>query len=195
MGSDAKLQSLLLEPYGWAGIDGNWSTFRVDVGTPPQGYEVLPSTCASEIWVAQLQGCGPELDVPHCPASRGILSPVNGSSSNFSITTSKTWQLIGIERLGSEDHYFEGNEKALYGLDTLSLYNDMSTTISNQIIAGIATSNFWLGIFGLGNIPAQFSTLNKDVSSPISSLKADNSTTSLSYGYSAGASYRKSLIH
>ena len=189
MASDVRPQPLVLEPYGWAGIDGNWSTFRIDVGTPPQGFQILPSTCASEIWVPGPQDC--EVHVQNCQASRGVLSPIRNSSSGFQTNISSTWQQLQPESLGSEGHYFEDDDSGLYGLDTVSLPDDRATTMSNQIVAGIATSDFWLGILGLGDIPSQFSTLNRNVLSLIQSLKAANDTPSLSYGYSAGASYRK----
>jgi hypothetical protein len=39
------------------GFDGPWSTFDIQLGTPPQKVAVLPSTFTSEIWVWNKSGC------------------------------------------------------------------------------------------------------------------------------------------
>ena len=193
MVSDVQLQPLVLEPYGWAGNDGNWSTFRIEVGNPPQPFQILPSTCSNEVWIPTPPGC--KVPVANCTDSRGVLSTSGSSSRGFQSNISDTWQLINILDLGSEDHYFSGQEGGFYGLDTLSVGKDPATTLSNQIVAGIATSNFWLGILGLGNIPAKVTTSDGLVPSFVTSLKNNKITQSLSYGYGAGAAYRKPCSH
>lgn len=87
---------------------------------------------------------------------------------------------------------------AYYGFDTLTLGVPGSElpSLDNQIIAGIATNNYWLGYLGLSPIPFNFSSQNDATSmsdpqpSFLSNLKNQSLIPSLSWGYTAGASYR-----
>jgi hypothetical protein len=87
---------------------------------------------------------------------------------------------------------------AYYGFDTLTLGLPGADlpSLDNQIIAGIATNNYWLGYLGLSPIPFNFSSQNDATSmrdpqpSFLSSLKNQSLIPSLSWGYTAGASYR-----
>jgi hypothetical protein len=69
-------------------------------------------------------------------------------------------------------------------------------SLDNQIIAGIATNNYWLGFLGLSPIPFNFSSQDDATSmrdpqpSFLSNLKNQSLIPSLSWGYTAGASYR-----
>lgn len=79
-----------------------------------------------------------------------------------------------------------------YGHDTLALgYNGSGgLSLDQQVIAGIATKDFYLGSLGLAPWPVNFS-LTDSSPSYLSSLKNQSKIPSLSFGYSAGASYRK----
>ena len=99
--------------------------------------------------------------------------------------------------------YYEGflnlTGNAYYGFDTLALGAPGANlpSLDNQIIAGIATNNYWLGYLGLSPLPFNFSSQNDATSmrdpqpSFLSSLKNQSLIPSLSWGYTAGASYRK----
>jgi len=58
---------------------------------------------------------------------------------------------------------------------------------------GIVTKNFMIGVFGLGPKPTNFSDFNDPQPSYMWSLKNQSLIPSLSYSYTAGASYNNSL--
>lgn len=58
------------------------------------------------------------------------------------------------------------------------------------MVAGIATSTFWLGSLGLNPQSTNFSTFDDSHPSFMSNLKSNGSVPSLSFGYTAGAPYR-----
>jgi hypothetical protein len=59
-----------------------------------------------------------------------------------------------------------------------------------KVVGGIATTDFFIGMFGLNPASSNFSTFNDPVPSYMSSLKTNNKIPSLSYGYTAGNQYR-----
>lgn len=79
----------------------------------------------------------------------------------------------------------------LFGLDKLSYGSGIS--VKNTAIGAFNSTDFWLGFFGLG-ITSE--TINgKSDSSPISQLvEVASEIPSHSYGYTAGASYRKEFV-
>ena len=60
-----------------------------------------------------------------------------------------------------------------------------------QLIAGIATKDFYLGLLGLTNRPYNVSSFNNEFPSPLVALKNNSQIPSLSWSYTAGASYRQ----
>lgn len=165
------------------GNDGPWSTFVVRVGNPSQTLRVLASTTISETWVVLVDGCTPQ-DGSNCVNSRGNL---------FNKTLSTTWEDQGLFQLGAERNLnFTDFDNGDYGNDTLTLgYNGSGgLSLDRQVIAGIATKKFYLGYLGLTPRPVNFSETESS-SSYLSNLKAQNKIPSLSFGYSAGAYYRK----
>jgi hypothetical protein len=83
------------------GVDGNWSTFEIRVGTPANVFRVLPVTSWQETWVVWGSAAG------HCNVSAGV-SPDCGEARGglFDNNTSSTWengqeQFLGLnEALG-----------------------------------------------------------------------------------------------
>jgi hypothetical protein len=63
-------------------------------------------------------------------------------------------------------------------------------TVNHSVIAGIAGTEFYLGMLGLNPRPTNFTTLNNPQPSFLTRLKNDSSIPSLSYSYTAGAPYR-----
>ncbi|OCL08205.1 acid protease [Glonium stellatum] len=174
----------------WDGNDGSWSTFIIRVGTPEQDFRVLPSTAGQETWVPVPDGCLSS-DPSNCGTLRGVY-PFNGQqSTGFQYNQSSTWKLIGLYDLMLEQQLnYTGN--GIYGLDTvgLMLQNSGGLSLTGQVVAGIATKEFYLGIFGLGPKPANFSNFDYPQPSFMHTLKEQDKIPSLSYAYTAGASYR-----
>lgn len=79
-----------------------------------------------------------------------------------------------------------------YGFDTLGLGYSGSggPTLDHQVVASIATKDFYLGNLGLTPRPVNFSTFDDPSPSFLTSLRNQSMIPSLSYGYNAGAQYR-----
>ncbi|KAL8822800.1 MAG: hypothetical protein Q9191_006468 [Dirinaria sp. TL-2023a] len=168
------------------GNDGPWSSFVIRVGTPAQVLRVLASTTVPETWIVSNQGCL-TTDPTNCADSRGNIFNVNASS---------TWQDHGYFALGVEMNlpYTSNYDDGEYGFDTLGLgypgSGSNATTLPHQVIASIATKDFYLGNLGLTPRPVNLTNLDNPSPSYLSSLKTSNQIPSLSYGYNAGAQYR-----
>ena len=151
---------------------------------------VLPSTAGQATWVVIPQGCpsgqrGTE-DSLTCNESRGGL---------YNISESKSWEGLGNYLLGLEVN-LGYNETAAYGLDTIALGATNSTggpRLEFQVVVGIATDDYYLGTFGLGHQGTNLTNLTEPHTTFLSSLTSKNLIPSLSWGYTAGAPYSKSL--
>ena len=177
---------------GWNGNAGSWSTFILRIGTPPQDFSVLPSTSGHQPWVPVPLGCSAS-DPPNCPSLRGA-QPFQGTPSNgFLSNLSTTWEEKGFFTLAIEtDLGLSGNGDFGYDTVGLEVENSGGLTLANQVVGGIATPDFYLGQFGLGPKPSNFSTLETPVPNYLKTLVTSNYIPSFSYGYTAGAKYRKS---
>lgn len=161
-----------------AGIDGNWSTFYLSVGEPAQPVHVLASTVLSEFWVVGDGGCSP--GEPHCQDARGGL---------FHPEKSAHWSDIGIWSLGLDHLGYPANGE--YGLDLLEFQgaqNDAAFSMKSTLIAGLNTTVYFLGYFGLGSIQTNFDRVV--VNAPITqAAESSGLIPSYTYGYTAGAHY------
>ncbi|KAF2011413.1 acid protease [Aaosphaeria arxii CBS 175.79] len=172
----------------WEGNDGTWSTFAIQVGKQPQNIRVLPSTASSSSWVVYDQGC--PADAPsNCIDSRGGI---------FNPNKSLTWVPNSIFGLGVET-YSDLEVFGDFGFDTMTLgwQGSGGPTVEHSIIAGIGDTSFsWLGTLGLNPRPTNFSTMpNNPQVSFVQSLKNQNSIPSVSWAYTAGASYRLNKVY
>ncbi|MCJ1378580.1 hypothetical protein MMC17_001679 [Xylographa soralifera] len=158
----------------WIGNDGSWSTVAIRVGNPPQWLNVFPSTASQETWVIGQDGCG-ESGPSVCSADRGGLFSVNASSS---------WQNVGGYELGLDIQLF-GMGSGYYGYDTIALSENVS--MPSQVISVVNETQYWLGFLGLGTKASNFTNVDKPTF--LSSL-ANQTIPSLSYSYTAGASYQ-----
>ena len=144
---------------------------------------MIPSTRAPATWVVLDAGCISS-DPASCPDDRGhTFKPENSSS----------WKRQGFFRLSEESNLgYDPTNAGDYGFDTLGLgYRGAGgPTLEGQVLAGIATKDFYLGSLGLYPAPVNF-TSEESHPSLLTNLKAQNLIPSLSYGYSAGAYYRE----
>ena len=166
------------------GNDGPWSTFSLRVGTPSDEptnlTRVLVSTAIPNTWVVIKQACS----TLACAASRG-------GDPLFYPNSSTTWKDIGIYNLAFEDNLnYTGNGQ--YGFDTVGLGIDSSAgpTLTGQVVAGIVTTDFYLGNFGINPQPTNFSNFEDPWPSFFQTLKDKSLIPSLSYSYTAGNQYR-----
>jgi hypothetical protein len=186
---------------GWAGIDGDWNTFSLRMGSQQTNTSVLVSTRNQQVWVVNSQACTDiaMANLPHvvstmpvqqCESSRGYL---------FNTSQSSTWYATGFYGLQAPPT-LRMDTIGLFGLDTVSLGllgEGEGPTVSNTTIGTIgtletlATPEFWLGHIGL---QSKANTYFQEPSRPsyITGLFEAQDIPSQSFGYTAGAHYRQS---
>ncbi|PNP42249.1 hypothetical protein TGAMA5MH_05931 [Trichoderma gamsii] len=163
------------------GVDGPWSSFELRVGTPAQNLRILPGTSSTQTLVVLPEGCQ-IIKVNDCANSRGDL---------FNTTASHTWKDIGLFELGFENSLgFTDNGD--FGYDTVGLgyLGSGGPVVNHSVIAGIAGTEFYLGVLALNPRPTNFTTQNEPQQSFMQLLKNSSAIPSLSYSYNAGAPYR-----
>ncbi len=145
---------------------------------------VLASTAVPETWVIDKRGCTSQ-DPSNCAASRG---------HTFNPNTTTTWKDQGLYGLGAETNlpYTSNFDDGDYGFDTLGLGYSGSggPALDHQVVATVATKDFYLGNLGLTPRPVNFSSFDNPSPSFLTSLRNQSLIPSLSYGYNAGAQYR-----
>lgn len=164
---------------------GKWATFLISAGSPPTSLQVLPSTQVASTWVVAAEGCG-KSDAANCTETRG---------GTYDVINSKNFNVSGLYGLGDEVILgYDGTDvNGTYGYDKLEIQsNSASVSVDRQVIAAITTKEFYVGNLGLSSRPISFDSDNSNTSpSLLTSLKNQKLIPSLSYGYTAGASYRK----
>ena len=165
------------------GNDGSWSSFTVQLGSPPQAVRLLPSITGDTIWAVLPQACQ-DSSVKTCGSDRGGI---------FTAKRSSTWEELGSFQLPlNPEHYLPFTGAAEFGFDNVTLdwqgYGGMS--LGRQIVAGYITEDFYLGVLGLSPLSVNITSFNDQYPSFVGTLKAENHIPSNSYGYTAGASYR-----
>lgn len=171
------------------GNDGAWSPFLVKVGTPPTPLRLLASTEIPETWVVVTEGC--QNAASNCSDARGGLFDRDGS---------KTWSFKSgdynhsIFKISTEAN-LQIDVNALYGFDTVQIGSSEkgNATVDHQVVAGIADPAFYLGSLGLHNRKILFNGDQQGQLSFISNLNLNKQIPSSSYGFTAGASYRKGI--
>lgn len=168
------------------------------MGTPGQTVRLLPGTSASAgdtTWVVIDEGCtvaNPNLT--NCGNERGSLFHRSNS------TSWSTQRLTGggLYSLNTfEESYLGLGGNAYYGFETINLGLPGSgmPTVSNQVVAGFGTNDFWLGSLGLSPIPFNFTDLNDPQPSLLSTLRNESLIPSLSWAYTAGAHYQDPPVY
>ncbi|KIV86746.1 hypothetical protein PV11_02341 [Exophiala sideris] len=157
------------------GYDGSWSTVSIRVGSPEQWLDVLPSTISQETWVIGPAGCD---GTTICQNKRGGLFAANAST---------TWVAEGLYELDL-DSQLGDQGFGYYGLDTVALGD--STSVTDQIIAVVNSTEEWIGNLGLGVQDTRFSGSENNLPFLSSLVENGSYIPSHSYGYTAGASYR-----
>jgi hypothetical protein len=142
---------------------------------------VLPSTAGQSLYAVVPSGCK-DGDGSTCAEARGGL---------FSPQNSTTWNDQEFFELGFQKNLnYSGNGNL--GFESVGLGYDSSggPTLPDQVVAGIQTKQFFVGMFGLGPQPTNFSSFESSKPSFMSTLKSKKIIPSLSWAYTAGAPYR-----
>ncbi len=171
------------------GDDGSWSTFLINVGAPPQELHVLASTDVAATWVIAPDGCQSG-DASNCTTARG------GTFDSNKSTSWKTKGMFGL--LGETNLGYSGNDvNGTFGFDTLGIPGKSgvaNVSSDDLVLAAIATREFFVGNLGLSTQPVNFTDAGDSTPSFLNSLKNQNLIPSVSFGYTAGASYSKSSM-
>lgn len=156
----------------------------VEIGSPPQKTRVLPSTSISALLVVEPEGCDTSTDPNDCSERRGGF---------FDSDRSSTWLQKSILELPiavEKPWGYSGNGS--YGFDMIR-FQDLegdNLTLPEGIVSAYATKDFFLGFLGLTQHNLYVGDFN---STPIPSIFAQlteiGEVGSLSWGYTAGASY------
>lgn len=123
--------------------------------------------------------------IPDCGESRGGL---------FNLSSSNTWKNNGNFSLGLETNLGYGGVDGVYGFDSLSLGLSNATgepSLNDQVVAGLVSFDYYLGEFGLGDQPMNFTNFDHPHPSFLTTLKTNDLIPSLSWGFTAGAHYSK----
>ncbi|KAK5725348.1 hypothetical protein LTR15_003533 [Elasticomyces elasticus] len=184
----------------FSGDDGLWSTFLIEVGSPPQTVALLPGTSAfagTTIWVVLSEGCWEaNPDLPGCASARGGVFTRN-------LSTSWSTQRLpngGLAQLNTLEEGFLGvnaTGAAYYGFDTvkLGISGQNLPVLQNQLIAGIATDNYFVGSLGLSPVSFNISDLNNPLPSVLGILRNESIVPSSSWGYTAGSAYSEPQVY
>ena len=173
------------------GNDGPWSSFAVQIGYPPQSVKLLVSTALAQTWAIDPQGCGSG-DPSNCAQLRGGEYNYNSSSSWVPNLANVSTQIYYLTLESNLD--YEGLGR--YGFDdtTFEFQGGGQVTMKNQTVAGIATKEYYMGLFGLAPSATNFSSDRNAVPSLMENMRSQGKIPSISWGYTAGNQYRKFLI-
>lgn len=122
--------------------------------------------------------------------SPGASDPV--AATGFLANQSSTWEQLGSDSL-SGGNQLGVSEKVPYGMDSVTIGpNPENGLLLDQrtLVAGIGTEPLYIGLLGLK--PLNNARFNQSSSSIMQLLYLQNLIPSLSFGYTAGAIYRKS---
>jgi hypothetical protein len=181
------------------GNDGKWSTFKINIGgdgtgSTGQNFNVLISTSSSSILIpGETDWC----DNDECARSRGI-GIYNGKQS-LGLQNTPPWKDAGIYKILLPDWWIDtlsidGNNETggIWGVDSVGLGTSSSDSpiLNDQYVVKYLLKNFYLGSFGLaaGNSGPNGGDKPNFLENFYGSAHL---IASRSYGYTAGAYYRK----
>lgn len=120
-----------------------------------------------------------------CAESRGA------DSGLFLSNRSGTWSELPLYQMADGVYLFGPDDAGSYGTDSVAVNTSLgfsAANVSGQVIAGYASPNFWLGMFGLNQNETSFNG-DQMYASFLQSLKDDGHIDHLSFGYSVGKPY------
>lgn len=169
------------------------STFVFQIGAPrKQVVRLLPATSMVETYVVSSRGCEvPGWDRNDCVQKRGGVFTYNQSATWIDTMPHKLDDMAVFQRYGLKDMGAE------FGRDTISpgYVDSGNVVVPSAVVGGVLDVKYFvMGQFGLRPEPTNFtdkSEMNAGQRSFMQRLKVQKSIASLSYGYTAGAYYRK----
>jgi hypothetical protein len=165
----------------WDGNDGPWSSFPLQVGTPPQTVRVQVGTSANAVMTISPDGCPPTFP-SDCSDLRGKV---------FYSNHSLTWLENSIFNMGIGQELGQ-DVAAPAGFDTVTIgwQGSQTATVPHNVVFNSEAGTYWLGVFGLNPRPSNFTTFRDPQPSFLQQLVNNHTIPSLSWGYTAGNQYR-----
>ncbi len=127
--------------------------------------------------------------IPDADSSDSVVACISKRGGIFKANDSSTWRSVGPYSLNFQPA-LGVTGSADYGLDSVSVGDEIS--VPGQIVGIMNSTAFLLGSLGLGVIPSNF-TSNNQATFLTSMVENQSAIPSHSYGYTAGAYYRKFL--
>lgn len=186
----------------WAEYDGVWSVFNLQVGSNSQhqSFRFVPSSSSYSTWLPAADSCAKVTDQSSCASARGIGPALGAPSTGYAGNRSSSYVPMAVAyiELGSHlkiDTLFGADYKisAANGLDFVSLQradNSWIPDLQKTAIYADATTFYILPTFGLG-FGQRVEPDGTTISSFLEALAVNNSIPSRSWGYTAGARYRR----
>ncbi|KAJ4299707.1 hypothetical protein N0V90_004953 [Kalmusia sp. IMI 367209] len=177
------------------GNDGDWSTFLINVGDSDgtgggQNFKVLISTSSPIVLVpAQADWCDED-----CAKDRGVQVYKGEQNLGFQ-TTSSSWSQAGIYDLPVPDGWLNKTDKprGTWGTDNVGLgpSSKDSWILPGTYVAESRYKELYMGYFGLAAGPVSPGAGKDSVNPFLTTFASSGQIPSISYGYTAGASYNE----
>ena len=120
----------------------------------------------------------------------------SNQSSTWSTSRIANQGLYSLATLQEKPLGLIGN--AYYGFDTVRLggaFHPGLPTLGNQIIAGLAANDFWIGSLGISPVALNLTSLNDPIPSLLANLRDSKLVPSTSWAYTAGMPYQDPPIY
>ncbi|KAF2705999.1 acid protease [Pleomassaria siparia CBS 279.74] len=183
----------VVKPSGaWDGNDGKWSSFTINVGDDGekgegQNFRVLISTSLPLIVLPQASStCNAE-----CAQARGVEPFDSKQSQGFQSNSSLGWNELGGFSIPVDKKWWPTNNTAgIYGTDNVGLGTSVKNAVvfAEQSVVEYQKMDFYMGTFGLAAGPIDGG--GGPIAPFLTNFKRTNSTSTVAYGYTAGAYYR-----
>jgi hypothetical protein len=175
------------------GNDGKWSTFTINIGDADatgkgQNLKVLIST-SSPLTLVPKEADWCDND---CAQQRGVEIFNAKQPLGFISSASKTWNEQGLYSIPVPDWWTGAGLDGIYGTDNVGLgqSDPRSIILEKQWVVEHRSEELFMGYFGLA--AGKVSIGGGAAMSPfITQFAAAKQAPSTSYGYTAGAAYRK----
>lgn len=158
---------------------------------------MLPSTKAGVTQVVVPDGCQTGVDPSNCPQLRGIDIFQSSQNSGFQVSASSSWSLIGQYGVNLEQA-LNYTSAGYFGFDRVALgsaSDSKSLSLDRQVVAGVADTDYYLGLLPLGQAESSFSSLGQSIDSFMYQLRNNSRIPSYSFGYTAGAKYQGKSVY
>lgn len=112
----------------------------------------------------------------------------------YNASESVSWHALSNNSLGLDSSLGYGDLTALYGLDIVTFgFSDSigGSRLDSQVIATIEPEYYFNGLFGLNHQATNLTNFSDPLPSALTTMKNNNLIPSLSWAYTAGASYSK----